>query len=380
MVNPRVFFDVSIGNDKSGRIVFELFKDVVPKTVENFRVLCSGEFNQSLPEYSNFNYKNTRIHRVIKGFVLQGGDISKKSQCKLKSIYGDYFQDENFTLKHDGKYLLSMANKGPDTNGTQFLISTGNNSEHLNDKNVVFGKVIHGFDVIHKIESLETRVSRDGTRNTFVPIQNVTITHSGELELVRKLKNDSSAADKSKSFNSDRDSSDSSYYSSSESSSYHKKKRLRSREHHSSTKNDYKLSRKHKRHESVSDSSSSSSESSSSSIPDSDSELLDKVISKSENKYGPTPRSRWEDDRYVKHESYETRRNRLENRQRSYYSAKDSKYKNSGDRNRSTKSRDRFDEDRKRYRDDQDSRDRRYNMTSSSKVVYKGRGSRKYRG
>lgn len=169
--NPVVFFDISIGGSPKGRIEMELRADVVPKTAENFRCLCTGE--KGIGRSGKLlHYKGSTFHRVITSFMCQGGDFTRGDGTGGESIYGEKFADENFILKHSGAGTLSMANAGPNTNGSQFFLCTADTS-WLDDKHVVFGKVISGHNVLSAIEQVG---SESGSTRV-----KVTIADSGQL-------------------------------------------------------------------------------------------------------------------------------------------------------------------------------------------------------
>ena len=171
--HEKVYFDVTIGGAPAGRITMGLYGDVVPKTVENFRALCTGEKGVGT-KGKPLHYQGSTFHRIIPNFMIQGGDFTDGNGRGGESIYGGKFPDENFELKHTGAGDLSMANAGPDTNGSQFFLTTVKTA-WLDGRHVVFGRVIDGMDVVYKVEAVG---SGNGT-----PAKQVVISESGELEM-----------------------------------------------------------------------------------------------------------------------------------------------------------------------------------------------------
>ena len=170
--NARVFFDITIAGASAGRIVFELYSKIVPNTAENFRCLCTGEKGVG-KSGKNLHYKGTIFHRIIPEFMLQGGDFTNFNGTGGESIYGSKFKDENFKVKHEKEGLLSMANAGPNTNGSQFFITTVP-CPWLDGKHTVFGEVVDGYDIVKKIEALGSSSGK--------PSKKVEITDCGELK------------------------------------------------------------------------------------------------------------------------------------------------------------------------------------------------------
>ncbi|NXP45211.1 NKTR protein, partial [Heliornis fulica] len=227
-----------------GRIMFQLFSDICPKTCKNFLCLCSGEKGIGKTTGKKLCYKGTTFHRVVKNFMIQGGDFSEGNGKGGESIYGGYFKDENFILKHDRAFLLSMANRGKHTNGSQFFITT-KPAPHLDGVHVVFGLVISGFEVIEQIENLKTDTASRPYADVRVIDCGVLVTKSAKdaLEKKKKVCSDSELSDSSSS------SASSSSETSSESEAENERSRRRKRKRRAKTKQSKKRRKEERKKE-----------------------------------------------------------------------------------------------------------------------------------
>ncbi|XP_062979028.1 NK-tumor recognition protein isoform X2 [Elgaria multicarinata webbii] len=241
---PQCFFDIEINREPVGRIIFQLFSDVCPRTCKNFLCLCTGEKGIGKTTGKKLCYKGSTFHRVVKNFMIQGGDFSEGNGKGGESIYGGYFKDENFVLKHDRAFLLSMANRGKHTNGSQFFITT-KPAPHLDGVHVVFGLVISGFEVIEQIENLKTDTASRPYADVRVIDCGVLVTKSAKdaLEKKRKVSTHSDASDTSTS------SSSTSSESSSDSESENERSRKRKRKRRTKAKQSRKRRREERKKE-----------------------------------------------------------------------------------------------------------------------------------
>eukprot|EP00929_Paragymnodinium_shiwhaense_P027892 TRINITY_DN16270_c0_g1_i1.p1 TRINITY_DN16270_c0_g1~~TRINITY_DN16270_c0_g1_i1.p1 ORF type:complete len:320 (-),score=67.15 TRINITY_DN16270_c0_g1_i1:19-978(-) len=169
---PKVFFDIAFDAQPVGQVVIELLADVVPKTAENFRCLCTGEMGRSKTSGKKLHFQGSSFHRIIPGFMCQGGDFTAGNGTGGESIYGGKFADENFNKRHVDAGTVSMANSGPNTNGSQFFICT-RATPHLDGKHVVFGKVVEGMEIVQQMEACGTAGGK--------PSRKVSIAACGEV-------------------------------------------------------------------------------------------------------------------------------------------------------------------------------------------------------
>ncbi|KYQ90613.1 Cyclophilin [Tieghemostelium lacteum] len=368
MVNQRTFFDIEIDKKAIGRVVFELYNHDVPRTTENFRCLCTGEKGLSEKTRLPLHFKGSQFHRIIKDFMIQGGDFQNSNGTGGESIYGKKFDDEAFKYRHSEPYLLSMANMGPNTNGSQFFITTAP-APHLDGKHVVFGRVVSGKEVIDILNA--TRTDQKDK-----PYAEVSIAHCGELVLKSQLKKPVKPEDESKESESESDSETS--------SSEEERKRRKKEKKDKKKKRRSKEKRKSKRH----------SDSDTTDDSDSDDEDNIKKKSKKHKKRGRSPsrsRSRSPGKEKKKHHKKEKSRSRsrsssvdlLKDRYKPLYKTPvvqqhsgDSKVKGRGSvkyHSHSSNSRDyrdyreiRESRDYRDYRENRDSRDRDYRDTERS--------------
>jgi peptidylprolyl isomerase len=173
LITQRAYLDIELDDKKIGRIVLGLFGDVAPKAVENFAALCSCDRGKGKLTGKDLCYKGSKIHRVITNFIIQGGDFTHENGTGGESIFGGYFEDESFEVKHNRRYMLAMANSGKkNTNGSQWYINTVK-TQWLDGKDVVFGMVLEGKDVIAQIEKTGT--------NGGIPLSKIIVADSGSL-------------------------------------------------------------------------------------------------------------------------------------------------------------------------------------------------------
>lgn len=177
--NPECFLDIQISGKDVGKIIIELFESIVPKTVANFRHLCKGDKGIEPKSGKLRHFVGSTFHRVIKGFMIQGGDFTDGNGTGGGSIYGDTFEDENFLINHNQAGLISMANAGPNTNGSQFFI-TSDATPWLNGKHVVFGRVKQGMNIVRAIENIPVQTNKK-------PEFFVSIIRCGDMETFKKI-------------------------------------------------------------------------------------------------------------------------------------------------------------------------------------------------